>query len=522
MPLKLTILDTTLRDGAQREGISFSVKDKLRIAQKLDELGIGYIEGGWPGSNPKDSEFFIAARRTTWKNAKLAAFGSTRKANATVRDDRSIQALIDAATPAVTIVGKSSLKQVLQVLNTTADENLRMITDTTAYLKGFGKEIFFDAEHFFDGYRHDADYALATLRAAAESGADYLVLCDTNGGTLPDEIYRVVTRVAEELPGRTIGIHAHNDTGVAVANTLLAVKAGALHVQGTMNGYGERCGNADLCSVIPNLELKLGYQALTDGSLPLLTEVARFVSETANLIPDDHAPYVGLSAFTHKAGLHVSALRKVEDSYQHITPEQVGNRKRVLVSELAGRGNIAVKLSELGLGQAAPDEEQALILKLKEMESKGYQYEGADGSFELIVRRSRPGYRAPFEVMDFLVLVEKRADKEILAEATVKARIGDQIIHTAADGQGPVNALDTAIRKALVPFYPELNYIHLTDFKVRIVDQKAASAAPTRVLVESSDGERTWTTVGCSENIIEASFHALIDSLELPLLRRPS
>ncbi|MHB9032752.1 MAG: citramalate synthase [Anaerolineae bacterium] len=517
---QVTVLDTTLRDGAQREGISFSVKDKLRIAGKLDELGIAYIEGGWPGSNPKDSEFFAEARNLDLKTARLVAFGSTRKANTNIREDHGTQALLDAHTPAISVVGKSWLRQVSQVLVTTPEENLRMIADTVAYLKEFGREILFDAEHFFDGYKQDSAYALATLLTAVNAGADYLVLCDTNGGTLPDEVHRIVEAVLEQFPHSSIGIHAHNDTGVAVANTLLAVQAGAVHVQGTMNGYGERCGNADLCSVLPNLQLKLGYQVLEN--LNLLTEAAHFVSETANLIPDEHAPYVGLSAFTHKAGLHVSALRRSGDSYQHVMPDQVGNQMRILVSELAGRGNIALKLGELGLDQAGPEEEQSLILKLKEMESKGYQYEGADGSFELLVRRNRPGYQAPFEVLDFLVLVEKRAEKDILAEATVKARVGDQVIHTASDGQGPVNALDTAMRKALVPFYPELKDIHLTDFKVRIVDQKAASAALTRVLVESSDGEHAWTTVGCSENIIEASFHALIDSLELPLLRRPS
>lgn len=518
----VTVLDTTLRDGAQREGISFSVKDKLRITQKLDELGIAYIEGGFAGSNPKDKEFFAAARSLELSQARLVAFGSTRKAQVPVSADPGVQSLLDTGTPVVSIVGKSWLRQVTQVLGTTPDENLRMISDTVGYLRGLGREVLFDAEHFFDGYKQDAAYALETLAAAARAGASLLVLCDTNGGSLPDEVFQVVKEVCAALPDNTVGIHAHNDTGVAVANTLLAVRAGALHVQGTMNGYGERCGNADLCTVIPNLELKLGIKALADGRLHMLTEASRFVSETANLIPDDHAPYVGASAFTHKAGLHVSALRKSGDSYQHVMPEKVGNQMRVLVSELAGRGNIAAKLSELGLSQANPQEEQALTLKLKEMESLGYQYEGADGSFELLVRRTRPGYQAPFEVLDFLVLVEKRSEKDILAEATVKARVGDRVIHTAADGNGPVNALDTAMRKALVPFYPELEQVHLTDFKVRIVDQKAASAALTRVLVESSDGEHAWTTVGCSENIIEASFHALIDSLELPLLRRPS
>ena len=520
---RVSVLDTTLRDGAQREGISLSVKDKLSVAHKLDELGIAYIEGGWPGSNPKDDEFFVKAKGIAWRQSRLVAFGSTRKAHVSVAEDGGLRALVEAGTSTVAIVGKSSRKHVLQVLSTTCDENLRMITDTIAYLHTAGREVLFDAEHFFDGYKLDQDYALETLKAAVDAGADYLVLCDTNGGSLPHEISQIVKAVCSALPQAAIGIHAHNDSGVAVANTLMAVLAGVNHVQGTMNGYGERCGNADLCTVIPNLELKLGCSALDDGRLPMLTEAAHYISEIANLIPDEHAPYVGASAFAHKAGLHVSALRKAGDSYQHVAPELVGNRMRILVSELAGRRNIAAKLSELDLAtEATPEEERALIQQLKHKESRGFQYEGADGSFELLVRRSRPGYKAPFEVLDFLVLVEKRVDKDILAEATVKARVGESIIHTAAEGHGPVNALDTAMRKALLHFYPELQSIHLTDYKVRIIDQKSASAALTRVLIDASDGERTWTTVGCSENIIEASFQALIDSLELPLLRRPS
>jgi 2-isopropylmalate synthase len=520
---RVSVLDTTLRDGAQREGISFSVKDKLSIAVKLDELGIAYIEGGWPGSNPKDDEFFGKAKHIAWRQARLVAFGSTRKAHLSVTEDAGLHALLAAETPTVTLVGKSSRNQVLQVLNTTLGENLRMISDTVAYFRMAGREVLFDAEHFFDGYRLDHHYALETIRAAADAGANYLVLCDTNGGTLPLEISQVVKTVCEALPLATIGIHTHNDTGVAVANTLMAVLAGARHVQGTINGYGERCGNADLCTVIPNLELKLGCSALDDGNLPMLTEAAHYISEIANLIPDEHAPYVGSSAFAHKAGLHVSALHRDEDSYQHVAPELVGNETRVLVSELAGRRNIAAKLCELDLAaESSPEEERALTQQLKHRESRGFQYEGADGSFELLVRRNRPGYKAPFEVLDFLVLVEKRVDKDILAEATVKARVGDSVIHTAAEGRGPVNALDTAMRKALLHFYPELESVHLTDYKVRIIDQKSASAALTRVLIDASDGERTWTTVGCSENIIDASFQALIDSLELPLLWRPS
>jgi 2-isopropylmalate synthase len=523
MTRRVTVLDTTLRDGAQREGISFSVLDKLRIAQKLDELGVAYIEGGWPGSNPKDIEFFARVRDLDLRYARVAAFGSTRRAGVQVEDDVNLRELIAAGVPVAVLVGKSSAMHVTEVLNTSLKENLRMIGESVAYLKAAGREVLYDAEHFFDGYKLDAAYALETLRAATEAGAACLVLCDTNGGTLPSEVARIVATVHQALPAAALGIHAHNDTGVAVANTLVAVEAGASHVQGTLNGYGERCGNADLCTIIPNLQLKMGIQALANGDLTLLTETAHYASEIANLRPDDHAPYVGLSAFAHKAGLHVNALLKVADSYQHIDPAVVGNAMRVLVSELAGRSNITHKLAELGLNMPLSAEElRQLTHHLKVLESQGLQFEGAEGSFEILVRRTRPDYRPPFEVLDFLVLIEKRTEKDILAEATVKARVGQQIIHTAAEGDGPVNALDKAMRKAIAPFYPVLDSIHLTDYKVRILDEKTATAALTRVLIDASDGEHSWTTVGCSVNIIEASFQALLDSLELPLLRRAS
>ena len=523
MVKRVTVLDTTLRDGSQREGISFSVQDKLRIAQKLDELGVAYIEGGWPGSNPKDVEFFARAKELSWRYAKITGFGSTRHAGIRVEEDTNVRALLEAGTPAATIVGKSSPLHVTAVLGTTLDENLRMIRETVGYLKAAGREVLFDAEHFFDGYKLDATYALETLRAAAEAGADCLVLCDTNGGTLPSEVGRIVAAVRQALPDAVLGMHAHDDTGVAVANTLVAVEAGATHVQGTINGYGERCGNANLCTVIPNLQLKMGYQALANGDLTILTAAAHYISEIANLRPDEHAPYVGASAFAHKAGLHVSALSKVADSYQHIDPALVGNKMRVLVSELSGRSNIVHKLTELALEvELSASEIRRIAQRVKDLESQGFQFEGAEGSFELLVRRSQPGYRPPFEVLDFLVLVEKRSEKDILAEATVKAQVGGETIHTAAEGNGPVNALDRAMRKALLPFYPELDKVQLTDYKVRILDEKSATAALTRVLIDASDGERSWTTVGCSVNIIEASFQALLDSLELPLLRRAS
>ncbi len=520
---RVSVLDTTLRDGAQREGISFSVKDKLRIAQKLDELGVAYIEGGWPGSNPKDTEFFARARDISFRYARLAAFGSTRRASIAVEQDSSVVAMVEARVPVAVIVGKSSAMHVTEVLATTLDENLAMIRDTVRFLKEAGMEVLYDAEHFFDGYKLDAGYALQTAQIAAEAGADIVVLCDTNGGSLPMEIARTVAAIHRALPRVTLGFHGHDDTGVAVANTLAAVEAGARHVQGTMNGYGERCGNANLCTIIPNLQLKMGYAALANGDVSILTETARYVSEIANLRPDDHAPYVGQSAFAHKAGLHVNALLKVVDSYQHIDPAMVGNKMRVLVSELAGRGSIAQKLTELALEvELSADEIRRIAQRIKHLENQGFQFEGAEGSFELLVRRSQPGYRPPFEVLDFLVLVEKRSDADILAEATVKARVNGIIMHTAAEGEGPVNALDKAMRKAFLPFYPQLDTVQLTDYKVRILDEQAATGAPTRVLIDASDGERTWTTVGCSVNIIEASFQALLDSMELPLLRRAS
>lgn len=520
---RIAVLDTTLRDGAQREGISLSVADKLRIARRLDELGVSYIEGGWPGSNPKDAEFFAKATRAEYAHARLAAFGSTHRANVPVQEDANVQALLHAQTPVVVVVGKSSTMHVERVLRTSHQENLAMIRDTVAYLKAAGLEVLFDAEHFFDGYLLDPEYAVETCRAASDAGADCVVLCDTNGGMLPSDTFRIVAAVRETLPDVSLGMHAHNDGGMATANTLMAVEAGVSHVQGTINGYGERCGNADLCTVLPTLQLKMGYQALADGKLSTLADVSRFVTEVANLRPDDYAPYVGHSAFAHKAGFHVNALQKSETTYQHVDPALVGNTTRVLVSELSGRSNIMEKLKDLGLEDALDREEMGqLAQRLKERESIGFQYEGAEGSFELLIRRNQPGYAPPFEVLDFMTVVEKRAGIDLFAEATVKARVQGAVMHTAAEGDGPVNALDRAMRKALLPSYPELTSVHLTDYKVRILDENAATAARTRVLIDASDGERAWTTVGCSVNIIEASFQALLDSLELPLLWRTS
>jgi 2-isopropylmalate synthase len=514
----VSLYDTTLRDGAQSEGVSFSLTDKQKIAWQLDRLGIHYVEGGWPGSNPKDMAFFAWAAEAPLKNAKVTAFCSTRRAGLSVEQDTNLQAMVQSRAKAVAIVGKSWDLHVREVLHTSLEENLRMISDSVAYLKAHGLEVVYDAEHFFDGYCANPEYAMRTLAAAEEAGADILVLCDTNGGVLPTTTTDVVTAVCRACSS-TVGIHAHNDGDLAVAITLAAVRAGASHVQGTINGYGERCGNANLCSIIPALKLKLGYDCLDDEHLGLLTESARFVAEVANLHLSNQAPYVGLSAFAHKGGTHVNALAKCEVSYQHVDPAIVGNRQRVLVSELSGRTSIAVKAVEFGLDVDQGSEEVKKVLqRIKQLESQGFQFEGADGSVELLIRRATPGYEAPFELLDFHVLVRNAQDGSMTSEATVKVRVGEEVMHTAADGNGPVNALDAAVRKALVPSYPHLAEVRLSDYKVRILDGDSGTAALTRVLIDSSDGRNTWSTVGCSANIIEASWQALADSLEYALL----
>lgn len=524
--MQIMLYDTTLRDGTQREGLSLSVEDKLKIARELDELGIHYIEGGWPGSNPKDAEFFRRIQQYALRHAKVAAFGSTRHANRRCEDDPNIQALVAADTPVVTLVGKSSTLHVEQVIETTREENLRMIADSVAYFKHLGKEVVYDAEHFFDGYQLDPAYALATLAAAADAGADCLVLCDTNGGALPDVVGQVVGVVREQVgtgrpQGRKdtlrLGIHTHNDGALAVANAMAAIQAGCTHAQGTINGYGERCGNMDLIPLIANLQLKLGRQCISPEQLQRLSEVAHVVAAIANLNPDPHAPYVGRSAFAHKGGIHVAAVAKVAASYQHIEPELVGNQMRVVVSELAGRGNVRLRAASLGL--ALNGSEREVLARIKELESQGFQFEAAEGSFEMLVRRAAPDYTPPFELLDFTVIVEKRGLHPVMAQATVRLRVGDEVMHTAAEGAGPVNALDRAIRKALLPHYPELAEVKLVDYKVRIVDEHLGTAARPRVLLESACGDERWSTVGCAENIIEASWQALWDSLELPLLR---
>jgi len=516
--VSIVLYDTTLRDGAQREGLCFSVEDKVKIAGLLDRLGIAYIEGGWPGSNPKDVAFFERVSQLRLNHAVVSAFGATRRAGVAVEEDPNMHALLTANTKAVAVFGKSWLLHVERVLNTTAEENLRMISDSVRYLKAMGKEVIYDAEHFFDGHRNDPGYALETLAAATDAGADVVVLCDTNGGSLPTTVAAATER-ARQVVSAPLGIHAHNDGDLAVANTLAAVEEGALHVQGSINGYGERCGNANLCSIIPALALKTDYDCVSDEQLSGLTEVAHTVSELANLRLDPHLPYVGASAFAHKGGTHVNALIKCENSYQHIDPKQVGNRNRVVVSELSGKSNIVYKAKELGLElENGSSETRHILSSIKDLESRGFQFEGAEGSVELLIRRAQSGYEPPFDLLDFHVLVRGGADGGMAAEAAVKVRVGTQIIHTAADGSGPVNALDAATRKALLPVYPCLDVVHLTDYKVRILDSESGTAAQTRVLLTCADGHRSWSTVGCSKNIIEASWIALADALEYGLL----
>lgn len=525
--MRILLYDTTLRDGTQREGLSLSCEDKLKIARELDTLGVRYIEGGWPGSNPKDAEFFAQIQHEDLQHARIAAFGSTRRAMSCCDDDPNIRALVQANTPVVTLVGKSWTLHVEKVLETTLAENLAMIAESVVYFKTLGKEVVYDAEHFFDGYQANPDYALATLRAAVRAGADCLVLCDTNGGSLPDRVARIVREVREKLelsesisPDNNtplLGIHTHNDGALAVANALAAVQAGCMHVQGTINGYGERCGNMDLIPLIANLQLKLGYACVAPEQLRRLTEVSHYVAAITNLNPDHHAPYVGRSAFAHKGGIHVAAIAKVEESYQHIDPTLVGNQKRVVVSELSGRGNVRMRTEELGM--RLNGSEQVVLQRIKDLENRGFQFEAAEGSFEMLVRRSAPDYVPPFELLDFTVIIEKRGSNTIYSQATTKVQIGDDVMHTAADGDGPVNALDGAIRKALVPYYPRLVEVKLVDYKVRIIDEHRGTAATPRVLIESACGDERWSTIGASQNIIEASWQALWDSLELPLLR---
>ena len=512
----IQVYDTTLRDGAQREGVSFSCEDKLRVARCLDELGVAFIEGGWPGSNPKDAEFFERARTVPWQQATIVAFGSTRRPESSPEQDANLRSLLAAETEVCTVVGKSSTMHVTDVLMTTLDENLRMIEESVAFLRANGRRVIYDAEHFFDGYKADREYALATLVAAAGAGAEALVLCDTNGGSMPWEVQSIVRAVREKID-HPIGIHAHDDAACGVANSLAAVRAGAVHVQGTINGYGERCGNANLCAVMPNLELKLGYQALPKGGIKRLREVAHFVAEIANLAPDGHMPYVGESAFAHKGGLHVAAMRRNARSYQHIDPATVGNEMRVVVSELSGRGNLLSKIEEYGLEAIDPSAAHELLRNIKELEARGFSFEAADASVAMMIQRRSPSYEPPFDLIDYAVMVEHRQGRGTFAEATVKLSVRGEVLHTAAEGNGPVHALDAALRKALAPIYPAIRSFQLVDYKVRILDGRKGTAAMTRVLIDTRDGHRRWSTVGASTNIIEASWCALADSVEYGL-----
>jgi 2-isopropylmalate synthase len=518
----VVLYDTTLRDGTQGENITLSLADKLRVARMLDEFGFPFIEGGWPGSNPKDVEFFARARKQRWERARLAAFGSTRHRGNRPADDPNLQALVAAETPVVTIFGKSWLLHVTEVLGATPQENLDMIADSVAFVVDRGRELVYDAEHFFDGYRADRTYALATLRAAREAGARTLVLCDTNGGTLTGELTAIVDDVRRSLeadaaaPPVTWGIHTHNDAELAVANSIAAVAAGIRHVQATINGYGERCGNANMVSILANLALKTEHELLPmgGGELSGLTELSRSVAEIANVAPHDYQPYVGRSAFAHKGGVHGAAVAKVERSYQHIDPTAVGNAGRLVVSELGGKANTAIRARQLGHELEGVIDPKELSRLIKQLESEGLAFEGAEASFELLIRRRAADYRPPFRIVDYTVLVEQRAGHELLAEATVKVEVDGEVLHTAADGNGPVNALDGALRKALAAFYPVLDGVHLVDYKVRILDGHAATAARTRVIIDSQQGARTWSTMGSDTNIIAASAQALGDSLE--------
>jgi 2-isopropylmalate synthase len=519
---QISIYDTTLRDGSQGEGISFSVDDKLKVARRLDDMGIHYIEGGWPGSNAKDVEFFGRARGLAFQQARLAAFGSTRRAKTACEVDGQIAALLASQTPVVTIVGKTWDLHVHRVLETTLDENLAMIADSVRYLKAQGRQVFYDAEHYFDGYKANPEYALSTVRVAYQAGADAVILCETNGGSMPWEVGEIVRATSEfltspDLEGLSLGIHTHDDGGLAVANALAAVQAGCTQVQGTINGYGERVGNCNLCTVIPDLQIKMKLDCLDPANLHRLTELSRFVSETANLAPDTRAPFVGASAFAHKGGIHVAAIMKAEESYQHIDPALVGNEKRVLVSELSGRGNLAYKAQEFGL-DANTEDARRVLAQIKALESRGFFFEGAEASVVLMLQRLKPDYRPPFELIDFMVVVEHREGRGLFAEATVKVRVGDEIAHTVAEGNGPVNALDQALRKALLPHYPQIADIQLADYKVRILDGYAATASTTRVIIDTRNGHGSWSTVGASTNIIQSSWQALADSMEYALL----
>ncbi len=513
---RIQIYDTTLRDGTQSEGFNLSANDKVRVAQKLDELGVAFIEGGWPGSNPKDVEFFERARDMQWKHALITAFGSTCRVKGGPEDDANIKALLDSKTPVCTIFGKTWTLHVKEVLLTTNEDNLRIIEQSVAYLKANGKRVIYDAEHFFDGYKADSSYALETLRAAVRGGAETVVLCDTNGGTLPWEVESIVRELKPAL-NHPFGIHTHNDGDCAVINSLMAVREGAIQVQGTINGVGERCGNANLISIMADLELKMGYQCLPAGKLEHLYDLSHFVAEVANITPDEHLPFVGKSAFAHKGGVHVAAMRRSAQSYQHVEPEKIGNKMRVVVSDLSGRGNLLSKAEEHGV-EVEGEEVVGVLNDIKELESRGFSFEAAEASVTMMLKRQEYGYKAPFELVDFFVNVEHRQGRGIFAEAMVKVRVQGELLHTAAEGNGPVNAMDNALRKALVGYYPQIAKFHLSDYKVRILDSDHGTEAITRVLIDTRNTTSRWSTVGASANIIEASWRALADSFEYGLM----
>jgi 2-isopropylmalate synthase len=520
---KIMLYDTTLRDGTQGEGVSFSAEEKVRVARKLDEFGVAYIEGGWPGSNPKDVEFFRLARDVAFKNAKLAAFGSTRRANLAAEDDSQMVKLIEAGTPVVTIFGKSWDMHVTDVFRISLDQNLEMIHDSIKYLVDNDKETIFDAEHFFDGYKNNPDYAIAALDAAVRGGATTLSLCDTNGGALPWEVSEIVGRVVARFPSVAIGIHAHNDAGLAISTSVAAVHSGATHVQGTINGYGERCGNANICAIMPILELKMGVSCLPDGAIKGLTALSRAIDEIANRIPDDTMPFVGASAFAHKAGVHVDAVSKNPATYEHVDPMSVGNRRRFLISELAGASSVVQKARkfDVDLTKKSP-EVKAVLDRVVHLEHDGYSFEDAEASFELLLKKAMGQYRKLFELVGFRLIVEKRGPgEEPITEATLKVAVDGVEAFTVAEGDGPVHALDNALRLALKQFYgEELSRIKLTDYKVRVVNSGEGTAARVRTIIESRDANDAWSTVGVSENIIEASWQALADSVEYGLLKQ--
>jgi 2-isopropylmalate synthase len=516
----ILLYDTTLRDGTQGENITFSAEEKVKIAQRLDDIGVHYIEGGWPGSNPKDMRFFELAKQLTFKNARLAAFSCTRKPGGRAEGDEKVRAIMESGAPVATIFGKSWDLHVTQVIGTTLAENLEMIRDTVSHLRQRGREVVYDAEHFFDGFKRNSDYALATVSAAAEAGADVIVLCDTNGGCLPHEIEAIVQDVKGRLGRVRLGIHTHNDCGLAVANSIAAVRTGAVMVHGTVNGYGERCGNADLTAIIPILCLKMDRPCVAPENLKKLKALSRFVHETANLVPVHNRPFVGRSAFAHKGGVHVSAIMKVPEAYEHMEPGRVGNERRVLVSDLSGKSNVEYKARELGLEMDAEGlDSRRIVAEIKQLEQEGYQFDVADGSFKILMEKQTGAYRPAFELESFRVTIEKDRDQPCQAQATIKISVGGKREITAAEGYGPVSALDNALRKALGRFFPDLDTMRLVDFKVRVIDGTRGTAARVRVLIDSRDQDQIWSTIGVSEDIIEASWQALADSFDYKLSR---